>query len=110
MQALLRDWYQRNTAPLRPDGRWLDQFKLDWFHEMNRALNDHLDDAAFAQRIRDNVARMRWLAREMLAEARRNHPAIPDHGLDALLAVGENPPPSLDATWYARTTAEATAA
>ncbi|MCI4569158.1 tryptophan 7-halogenase [Lysobacter sp. CFH 32150] len=110
MQALLRDWYQRNTAPLRPDGRWLDQFKLDWFHEMNRALNDRLDDAAFAQRIRDNVARMHWLAREMLGEARRNHPTIPDQGLDALLDASENPPPSLDASWYARTAAEATAA
>ncbi len=101
VQALLREWGQRNTAPLTPDGRLLDQFKIDWFHEMNRALNDTLDDAAFVTRIGDNVARMEWLAGEILARVRSEHPEIGAQGLDALLADVTTNPPSLDAQWYA---------
>ena len=106
-QALLREWGERNTAPLRPDRRFLNQWAIDWFHEMNRALNDTLDDAAFEARLRANVVRMRLLAAEMLAEARRDHPAIDDHGLDALLAPyaddDRDAPPCLAGAWYART-------
>jgi len=73
---------------------------------MNRALNDTLDDAAFEARLRANVERMRWLAAEILAEARRDHPGIGDHGLDALLApyadADRDAPPCLDGAWYAR--------
>ncbi len=101
VQALLREWGQRNTAPLTPDDRFLNQHDVDWFHEMNRALLDQLDDAAFMQRIAENVARMEWLARETLARARREHPGIDDHGLDALLADGAGKEPSLDGPWYA---------
>ena len=41
------------------------------------------------------------LAREILARARREHPGIDDHGLDALLADGAGKEPSLDGPWYA---------
>ncbi|KGQ19085.1 Halogenase [Lysobacter dokdonensis DS-58] len=105
MQALLREWGERNTGPLVPDGRFLNQWGIEWFHEMNRALNDPLDDAQFEARLRANVVRMRWLAAEMLAEARRTHADIDDHGLDAQLAPfrGDAPAmPCLDAAWYAR--------
>ncbi|BCT92123.1 halogenase [Lysobacter helvus] len=108
MQALLRTWYERNAAPVeaRPDGRFLNQWSIDWFHEMNRALNDPLDDAAFEARLRDNVVRMRWLAAEMLREARIDHADIDDHGLDALLApyaeADADAPRSLAPAWYAR--------
>ena len=101
VQALLREWGQRNTAPLKPDDRFLNQYEIDWFHEMNRALLDELDDAAFMQRIADNVQRMEWLAREMLARARSMHPQIDGHGLDALLTAGGNTPVSLAPQWYA---------
>ncbi len=104
-QAVLNEWGRLNTAPLTPDGRLLDQFEIGWFHEMNRALNDPLDDAAFAQRIRANVACMRLLAAELLQRARRDHPRIDDHGLAALLAAapatGEHDAPQLAAPWYA---------
>jgi len=100
MQPLLREWGARNQGPLVPDGRMLDQYDIDWFHEMNRALNDVLDDAAFERRIGDNVSRMEWLAREMLERARSVHAEIDDHGLDRLLqSAGSRP--SLDARWYA---------
>lgn len=106
MQALLRAWFECNAGASAPDGRFLNQWAIDWFHEMNRALNDELDDAAFEARLRANVARMRWLAAEMLGEARRDHPAIDDHGLDALLAPyreeDRDAPACLDDAWYAR--------
>jgi flavin-dependent dehydrogenase len=106
LQPLMREWYERNAAPLRPDRRFLNQWAIDWFHEMNRALNDTLDDAAFEARLRANVDRMRWLAREILAEARRDHPQIGDHGVDALLApyaeVDRDAPRCLEGAWYAR--------
>ena len=101
MQALLRAWGGLNTAPLSPDGRLLDQFRIDWFHEMNRALDDPLDDAAFAARIRANLARMRLLAAEMLLRARHQHPRIDDHGLDALLDGTQRGAAQLAPTWYA---------
>ncbi|QSX79304.1 NAD(P)/FAD-dependent oxidoreductase [Agrilutibacter solisilvae] len=100
MQALLRDWQRANAASLVADGRFLDQHEIGWFHEMNRALNDTLDDEAFARRITDNVARMRTLAAELLGLARQEHPQLPDHGLAALLEGEPTPRPSMDEAWY----------
>ena len=105
MQALLREWGARNTGPLRPDGRLLDQYRIAWFKEMNRALGDRLDDEALYARLCANVARMRWLAAEILARARAAHPGIHERGLDALLA-GHAAPASLSAAWYAEPEAE----
>ena len=101
VQALLREWGQRNTAPLTPDERFLNQYEIDWFHEMNRALLDELDDNAFMQRIADNVQRMEWLAREMLTRARSMHAQIDGHGLDELLAGCDDARLSLAGPWYA---------
>jgi flavin-dependent dehydrogenase len=112
LQALLRDWGTRNRAPLAADGRMLDQYTIGWFREMNRALADELDDAAFFARMQANVARMHWLAGEILARARQAHADIDDRGLDALLAESTTPgrhahgqqapeQASLDPAWYA---------
>jgi len=103
MQPLLRDWARRNTAPLVPDGRLLDQFNIDWFHEMNRALTDELDDDAFAQRIGANVARMHALAAEILQRARTQHAGIDDEGLDGLLEGTDRGEPQLQSHWYGST-------
>jgi flavin-dependent dehydrogenase len=86
-QALLRAWGEANRAAGLPatetlDGRLLDQYEIEWFHEMNRALHDMLDNASFQRRIAENVARMEWLAAEMLQQARAAHPQI-DQALDA---------------------------
>ncbi|NZA28638.1 FAD-dependent monooxygenase [Luteimonas sp. SJ-92] len=101
MQPLLHDWGARNAGAAPPAARLLDQFRIDWFHEMNRALGDRLEDDAFAARIAGNVARMRWLAAEILARARGDHPGLDGHGLDALLDDGPGIPASLAALWYA---------
>ncbi len=106
LQALLREWGERNLAvPVAAerlfDQPMLDQYNIDWFREMNRALNDTLDDAAFIARMTDNVARMEWLAAEILVRARSAHADIIDHGVDALLANIDAGPDSLAACWYA---------
>jgi flavin-dependent dehydrogenase len=101
MQPLLREWGERNGAPVDSDARLLDQFDIDWFREMNRGLNDVLDDDAFFARIGANVARLEWLAMEILQRARAVHPGIGDHGFDALLAGGAPAEGSLSAAWYA---------
>jgi len=105
VQALLRAWGEANRASGSPDdaaldGRLLDQFDIDWFHEMNRALHDALDNAAFMQRIRENVTRMDWLAAELLQRARTAHPGIDDSGLAGLLE-NDTVPGSLAPIWYA---------
>jgi flavin-dependent dehydrogenase len=102
MQPLLRDWSARNTPRALDDGRLLDQYRIDWFREMNRALSDRLDDDAFAARIDANVSRMRVLAAELLANAREMHPGIHDHGLSALLQGADAPVELLVPAWYAQ--------
>jgi flavin-dependent dehydrogenase len=102
MQRLLREWGARNTEGTPPArrGRLLDQYALDWCRDMNGALTEQLDDDAFAARIAGNVARMEWLAAEVLAQARRAHPEIDDQGLAALLDPVDANPESLPAHWY----------
>jgi flavin-dependent dehydrogenase len=102
MQALLRQWGQRNQGPLRPDQRLLDQYRIGWFHELNHALNAQDADDALRSRISGNVQRMHQLAAELLAAARQQHPDIDSHGLDVELA-GVQPDasrPLLEPHWY----------
>ncbi|CAN5712902.1 tryptophan 7-halogenase [soil metagenome] len=116
MQQLLRDWGARNAAAPAPGAQctvrpMLDQFDIDWFHEMNRALDDRLDDQAVVARLGDNVARMDRLASEILVQARQAHPAIDDCGLSALLqGTRQDATPSLEAAWYASDDTRAEAA
>ena len=102
VQALVREWSERNDTQAPPlDGRMLDQYRIGWFNEMNRALNDTLDDDALRTRIAGNVTRMESLAREILQHARARHPDLPDHGLSALLDGDAATQDSLAAQWYA---------
>ena len=104
MQPLLRDWGRHNRetgSDAVPPQTMLDQYRIDWFHGMNRALSDTLDDETLQQRIADNVQCMQWLAAEILQRARRAHRGIDDHGLTPHLS---REPPSqrlLDPQWYA---------
>lgn len=106
MQRLLRAWAAANRdapaadgpAPERP---MLDQYGIDWFHEMNRALTDRLDGEALLAQLRSNATRMDWLAAEILGRARALHPGLDDGGLAALLDGRAPAPPSLAPHWYA---------
>lgn len=106
IQALMRDWGLRDPGPPPEDGRWLDQYSLDWARGMNAGLRDELDDAGFAARVRDNVARMRALAGEFLTQARKRHPDIDDCGLEALCAGQAAIEPLLPPCWFASPSAQ----
>jgi len=82
MQDFLRDWSGR--GPRRNPPVLLDQARLDWFAELNRGLRDELDDAGFETRIRDGVAKLESLAREI---ARTALAECPD--LDASSLLGQ---------------------
>ena len=99
VQPLLRDWCARNAAPARGrDGRLLDQFRIDWFRELNRAGRSPGRRCLRRARV-DNVQRMQWLARKS-SRARDAHPGIDGHGLDAM---PDSTPAadSLSPAWYA---------
>ena len=85
IQALMRDWGLRDASPALDGARAYDQYAVDWCRRMNGALTDVLDDEAYLERTRGDVACMRQLAAEVLALARTAFPDIDDHGLDALL-------------------------
>ena len=74
VQALLREWsalsLRRNPAVM------IDQASIPWFTELNRSLNDTLDDAQFRARLRQSAVRLQALAREIVARACTGYPAL----------------------------------
>jgi flavin-dependent dehydrogenase len=85
-QAFLRAWSLLSAKRNPPV--MLDQAALPWFAELNRGLNDTLDDAQFRARVRASTEQLRVLAAEMLARACGEHPALDGAALRALLAGG----------------------
>ena len=78
VQALLREWSAARPLDTVPNpAAMLDQASLPWFATLNRSLLDHLDDAAFRERIRHSTELMRILAAEIAdrAEAGAGVPA-----------------------------------
>ena len=101
VQAFLRAWGEADDYGAREDGRLLDQYIIDWFHEMNRSLNDVHDDDAFANKISENVVLIEQLAVEMLRRVQALHPQVDDSELGALLENVEPERPMLADIWYA---------
>ena len=92
VQDFLRAWGRlslRRNPPVM-----LDQAALPWFAELNRSLQDPLDDAAFRQRIQLAEQRLRALALEMLQRAGAEHPALDGGRLRALLEARRLPVPA----------------
>ena len=70
VQALLRAWSAtRPAAQVANPAVMLDQASLPWFSELNRSLNDRLDDPGFRERIRHSTRQMRTLAAEIADRA-----------------------------------------
>jgi hypothetical protein len=89
MQMLLRCAAGTSIGENPP--QFMDQCRLPWFAELNRGLNDQLDEAALEQRIRDGAAMLKALAGEILARATAiGSPALDD--LPALKALGMRAP------------------
>ncbi len=103
MQRFLRAWGEADDYGVREDDRLLDQYVIDWFHEMNRALGDEQDDDGFAARIADNVERMAQLARQILGRVEAMHPGIGSGQLRALTRDAAPGEPMLSEAWYAAT-------
>ena len=91
VQAFMRAWSARSEK--RNPAVMLDQAALPWFAELNRSLNDVLDDDAFRARIRASTVQLNDLAREIATRACAEHA-----GLDgsALLALAGNAPAGLE--------------
>ena len=86
VQEFLRAWSERSEK--RNPAVMLDQAALPWFAELNRSLNDTLDDAQFRARIRASTVQLQALARDIAQRACADHP-----GLDAsaMLALAGTP-------------------
>jgi flavin-dependent dehydrogenase len=70
VQALLRTWSAaRPLSEVANPAVMLDQAALPWFSDLNKSLNDSLDDAGFRERIRHSTRQMRALAAEIAARA-----------------------------------------
>lgn len=84
VQDFLRAW--SGVSEKRNPAVMLDQAALPWFAELNRSLNDRLDDEAFRTRLRASVEQLRALAGEILVRATREHPGLDGGALRTVLA------------------------
>jgi len=92
VQAFLRDWgrlSRRRNPPVM-----LDQATLPWFAELNRSLEDPLDDHAFRLRLKQAEERLRALALELLQRATGECTALDGTRLHALLNASGRPVPA----------------
>ena len=83
IQKFLREWARVN--PKRNGEVFLDQAKLPWFWDLNKSLNDTLDEAAFRQRIRDNTLVLNELAWQIIEKAHSRCPQVDASELMKLL-------------------------
>jgi flavin-dependent dehydrogenase len=90
VQRFLRDWSalsgHRNAAVM------LDQAAQPWFVELNRALLDRLDTAAFHRRLRESIGRLQALAAEIAGRGCADHPSLETSALRTTIAAREGPP------------------
>ena len=89
VQTFLREWSSHSEK--KNPAVMLDQASLPWFAELNRSLNDTLDDAQFRARIRASTEQLNVLAAEMLARACAEHPGLDGSALRTLLASASAP-------------------
>ena len=94
VQLLLRR--AAGTAIGANPAQMIDQIRLPWFVELNRALTDSLDEIALEQRIRDNAEMLEVLASEILARVQATGTTALDD-LPALAALGARAPQLLRA-------------
>ena len=83
VQDFLRAWSV--VSKMRNPAVMLDQAALPWFAELNRSLNDTLDEAAFRTRLQQSTVQLRALAGELLARGCGEHPGLDGGALKALL-------------------------
>jgi flavin-dependent dehydrogenase len=87
IQKLLREWARVN--PKHNHAVFLDQSKLRWFWDLNKGLNDELDDTTFRQRIRDNTLMLDELAHQVVDKALQRCPQLDVSEVSKLLEGGK---------------------
>lgn len=93
IQAVFREWSK--VSRYDNPAAMLDQAALPWFAELNRGLNDRLDDEGFDRRMRKTTAQLKSLARQIVTRAATDAPSLDLSAIDALLAdavTGEDTP------------------
>jgi hypothetical protein len=89
VQNLLREWSQlsqkRNPAVM------FDQAAAPWFVELNRSLEDRLDDAAFRAKLRASALRLRALATEIMDRGCGEHATLDADALRAAITAAGGP-------------------
>jgi flavin-dependent dehydrogenase len=88
-QNFLRAWSLRSEK--RNPAVMLDHASLPWFAELNRSLNDRLDDTAFRARVQHSTQQLLALAREMLDRACDEHPGLDGSELREVIAATGGP-------------------
>jgi hypothetical protein len=85
VQDFLRAWglvsARRNPAQM------LDQASVPWFVELNRSLEDVLDDTAFRAQLRAAARRLRALATEIVERGCSEYPALDASALRAAIVA-----------------------
>lgn len=101
IQPLLRQWGEHSDYGTPDDGRLLDQYRIGWFHEMNRALGDVLDDERFIAKIHANIGQLAQLALEIATQVKACYRQVDTAPLLALLQDVTAPEPAmLDPAWF----------
>ncbi len=89
VQVWLREWSRmsarRNPAVMH------DQASVPWFVELNRALEDTLDDTQFRAMLRASARRLRVLATELLDRGLAEYPALDGRALAAEIDANGGP-------------------
>jgi flavin-dependent dehydrogenase len=95
MQRFLKAWSA--LADRSNPAQMLDQASLPWFAELNRGLGDRLDDAGFRARMAQTFDQLDALARQIVARATAEHPALGGGAVLDLIApdAGRDPTPLL---------------
>jgi hypothetical protein len=83
LQTFMREWSR--VSEKRNEAILLDQAALGWFAELNRGLQDDLDDAGFKARWRETTAQLQALAAEIVLLALADHPQLDAARVRALL-------------------------
>jgi flavin-dependent dehydrogenase len=83
LQTFMREWSR--VSEKRNEAILLDQAALGWFAELNRGLQDDLDDAGFKARLRETTAQLQALAAEIVLLALADHPQLDAARVRALL-------------------------
>ncbi len=85
VQDFLRAWCA--VSAKRNPAQMLDQASVPWFVELNRSLEDTLDDNAFRSQLRASARRLRALATEIAERGCSDHPGLDASALRAAIVA-----------------------